>query len=1314
MEDGKMVKRKQWFLLLLILFCAFSMNLAFLTSDVQALDSKGVCSNPSAGWGYSEFASSMNMSPPLPYWTLVCVNSGGRQDPNLWCYAQIACYLDSTEEWILVPHGWWYQGTTTAPSAPSDALVCQSMVLPPNDVTNPNPDAKSACQSDDEGLGDPCSQGNANSTEVGSSANLKSGNLYYSQRIDNITLSFNSNDSYYGPLGSGWTFNYNFILTSNNNSGLTLKEGNGNYIIFTLSNGIYKPAITSGDTSTIIKNTDGSYTRTLKNGINQVFDSTGKLSTVIDRNGKTTTFTYSGNNLTSITDPNGRLTTFTYSANQMTAITTSSGVTYTLAYAGHMLGALSDPDGNTWYYYYDQYGRMSGRLFESPDQSISYLTSYSYDESGRFVSSTDPGSLTKSISYNATTNTSTVVERDGGVWTQQYDATLNLPIQKTDQLGNVTKYSRDSRGNLLSETYPDGSIKSYTYDSNSNMTSVTDPLGNKTSYTYNSLNLVATIIDPKGAVTTYQYDSRGNLTKITDPLGASKTLKYDARGNIISVTDSKGSITALTYDTQNNLTSIKDPLGNIASFTYDAAGNRLSITDPLGNVTRYGYNILNQMTQVTDPSGNITRFTYDYNGNVLSTADANSNTTNYTYNYRGQVTQITDALNNITQLNYGVMGCSSGCSNGGEKLSALTDALGYFTLYYYDLLGRLTAKGAGGQVTYQYDSRGNVTLKTKVDGTSIEYTYDSNNRLLSKQYSDGTTTQFNYDANNNIIYAGNQNIAYNFAYDANNGLTGATDSNNRSIYYKYDSSGNRTQMISPDGKVTSYGYDANNRLAIITNDTGTYAFSYDHLNRRTKQINPNGTMASYTYDKTGRLLSITHKGPRGNVIASASYTYDKVGNRKTKNDNRNHLEYEYDAVYQLLQAKEGTHVIEAYSYDPVGERLTGPSSKTDYYYGYAHDLLGFTHRKNNTTYDTDSNGNILTKTEPDGTIYNYTYDIDDRLINVEIIKGHRAKEISYAYDPFGRRISKTIKTKRIEPTPPTPPGPTPVKLDLNNAKFCASLDIYAQDIKSPCATKDLYASDYIVLNPDSLSFPSSKTHGIRIVSVSSYFYDGANMIAEYNENGDMKAKYSHNLGIDLPLSVQQGKNVYWYHADGLGSIVALSDKHGFEAQEYSYDSFGNIKSENGIVDQPYTYTGREWDKETGLYYYRARYYDPLTGRFMQKDPIGFSAGDVNLYRYVGNNPVNFLDPFGLEPLGGPNATIVPPPPKSTSPSRWKCASDRTNCELRAMWEYETCMRGDSRDLKGCQTNKDNCFTRLQERYNACVDAVSARCSPLGY
>lgn len=118
-------------------------------------------------------------------------------------------------------------------------------------------------------------------------------------------------------------------------------------------------------------------------------------------------------------------------------------------------------------------------------------------------------------------------------------------------------------------------------------------------------------------------------------------------------------------------------------------------------------------------------------------------------------------------------------------------------------------------------------------------------------------------------------------------------------------------------------------------------------------------------------------------------------------------------------------------------------------------------------------------------------------------------------------------------------------------------------------------------------------------------------------------------GIDEPLAIEQKGKVYFYHADGLGSIVSLTDHKAKVVQSYDYTAFGEMRHHGGKVKQPYTYTGREWDKETGLYFYRARYYDPYAGRFISKDPIGFAGGDVNVYGYVWNNPLNWVDPLGL-------------------------------------------------------------------------------------
>ncbi len=148
--------------------------------------------------------------------------------------------------------------------------------------------------------------------------------------------------------------------------------------------------------------------------------------------------------------------------------------------------------------------------------------------------------------------------------------------------------------------------------------------------------------------------------------------------------------------------------------------------------------------------------------------------------------------------------------------------------------------------------------------------------------------------------------------------------------------------------------------------------------------------------------------------------------------------------------------------------------------------------------------------------------------------------------------------------------------------------------------------------------------------VSRYVYDSEDILLEFDGTNTQTARYTHGLGTDEPLIMERGGQGLFYHSDGLGSITDLTDTNGIVAQSYIYDSFGNIDQQVGTLSNPYTYTGRELDSESGLYYYRARYYDPSIGRFINEDPIGFAGGSANFYGYVQNNPVNFIDPDGLE------------------------------------------------------------------------------------
>jgi len=323
---------------------------------------------------------------------------------------------------------------------------------------------------------------------------------------------------------------------------------------------------------------------------------------------------------------------------------------------------------------------------------------------------------------------------------------------------------------------------------------------------------------------------------------------------------------------------------------------------------------------------------------------------------------------------------------------------------------------------------------------------------------------------------------------------------------------------------------------------------------------------------------------------------------------------------------------------------------TTYNYDVASQLLSLVHQLgattiNSFTYSYDDVGNRKTKTDNSG-IASYTYDTLNRLVQATNPIPTNPLE-SFTYADVGNRTdsnqngaSNFNDANQLE----------------DDANFTYQYDNNGNRIQKTDASLQSTVYEYDAENKLIRVASLDKTvnykyDGLRrrvekevtetaVTTVTQYIYDSEDVLLELDESNNITARYTHGPGIDEPLILQKGEVSFFYHADGLGSITELTDITGAVAKTYSYSSFGKIESEtNPTFFQPYTFTAREFDPETDLYFYRARYYDLSVGRFTQEDPIGF-AGGLNFYAFVQNNPTTSIDPFGLQQTPSPSG---PPP-----------------------------------------------------------------------
>jgi len=335
----------------------------------------------------------------------------------------------------------------------------------------------------------------------------------------------------------------------------------------------------------------------------------------------------------------------------------------------------------------------------------------------------------------------------------------------------------------------------------------------------------------------------------------------------------------------------------------------------------------------------------------------------------------------------------------------------------------------------------------------------------------------------------------------------------------------------------------------------------------------------------------------------------------------------------------------------TGERsriLTRPNGvATNYQYDTLSRLLSVLHQAGASTidgdaYTLDAAGNRTAKTDYlAGVTSNYTYDKIYEL--TQVTQGTNTTE-NYSYDPVGNRLSSlgVASYSYNNSNELTSSSQGSYTYDANgNTLTDASGKSYAWDFENRLAQVTLPNSGGTVTfkyDPFGRRIQKVYTTGANppTTATTNYLYDGDNEIEQMDQNGSIVSRFAQGQSIDEPLAESVGGATYDYEQDGLGSVTSLTNSTAALSLSHTYDSFGKITNSQGSVSNPYRYTGRDFDSETGLDYYRARYYDSTSGRFLNEDPSGFGV-DINFYRYVFDNPVDFGDPLGLQASSGGNA-----------------------------------------------------------------------------
>jgi RHS repeat-associated protein len=894
--------------------------------------------------------------------------------------------------------------------------------------------------------------------------------------------------------------------------------------------------------------------------------------------------------ITGINAPDGNSIGYSYNAaGDLVGVTNRDGLVTTFGYhpqLPHYLQTVTDPLGRTGTSYeYDETGRLIATV----------------DEHGnRAVQSWDPGSFQGSI---------------------------------TDRNGNVTRLVYNARGNVLAETNALGQVTTFAYDDPANPDRATSRR------------------DARGNTTTWTYDARGNTTAVRRPLDEA-TATYDANGRLLTARGFNEPPSAYTYDARGNLASASEPGKATQTYEYSPDGRRVAayVTETGGPgrtfTTTWSYSGDGRLAGVNSDHGFRAQMQVSANGDLTSVSLPGGRVFSFGYDADGSPNRETDANGGQTT--------STVLANGTRRV---TDRLGRVTDYQIaaDDLPEKVTRADGLPLTLGRDAERNLTNVTDAAGQSWKIQYDAMKRPVRFIDPTGAFSTFAYDEAGNLVEAVNRNgKRRTFVYDASDRLT-------------------RERWHADDGAIvreftytyTPLGFGDQGSLNQVTDGVSTWSiagilprpgsvtFAYPGQVART---------VSYGWDQNGVTgQGAANQGCCGDAGAGAggasglaaptlitvtggadfyriTATYD--------GPNLTRLQWSapgdfFGPEMQFVHDTNGVLTETRRLYGPLRSRST-----------YAWDALGrltnYSHLDTNnlplhsnapTTLTRDAASRIVGMTRP-GDTATYAYDALDQLTN-GTHTGFAAE--SYRYDASGNRVAShgfpgaaTI-------------GPANRILAVGTLAFAYDAEGNVRE-KTDSGSGQVTRFTYDHRNQLTLATVHSNATALASTTVAfEYDYEGRMMsrtvdgaktwiiydrqmpIGEFADGADAVNAaflYSPNRLDDFHASWRAGAGERFFLKDHLGTVLGATDQNGVLLYWTTLDAFGQPLSPGPAGADPIRFAGRPYNEALGLYEMRARFYDPVLGRFTQEDPLGMAGGDVNLYRYAGNNPLQFNDPTG--------------------------------------------------------------------------------------